>query len=92
VCPFTGARNFRDAFAEILGSTKLAQLTMSLSVNRERLQPEILFRARRKMGRSLFRPKQQSQDPFLSTDVTLSSDALFTLARLLKHELSESGE
>jgi hypothetical protein len=87
-CPFTGARNFRDAVAEILGSTKRALLTSSLSVNRERLQPEIIFRARQKMGRSLFRSKQPQHDRFVSTDVTLSSEALFTLAVLLKRELS----
>lgn len=89
-CPFTGAKNFRDAMAEIIGSTKRARLTLSLSVNRERLQPEILFRARRKVYRSLFLPKQKSpHNPFLSIDVTLSSDGLSTLAELLKHELSE---
>jgi hypothetical protein len=76
--------------AEIIGSTKRAKLTMSLSVNREQLQPEILFRARRKIGRSHFRPKHKPpRDPFLSTSVTLSSHALLTLAELLKKELSE---
>jgi hypothetical protein len=90
-CPFTGATNFRDALAEIIGSTKRAKLTLSLSVNREKLEPEILFRARRKFGRSLFRPKAKAtRDPFVSTDVTISSHSLLTLAELLNHELSES--
>jgi hypothetical protein len=92
-CPFTGARNFRDALAEIIGSTKRAKLTLSLSVNREKLEPEILYMACRKPGRSLFRPKPRPlHDPFISSVVTVSPYALLTLAELLKHELSENDE
>jgi hypothetical protein len=92
-CPFTGATNFRDALAAIIGSTKRAKLTLSLSLDREKLEPEILFRAKRKVVRSLFRPRgKSSRDPFLRTVVTLESDALFTLARLLEHELAEHEE
>lgn len=92
-CPFTGATNFRDALAAIIGSTKRAKLTLSLSLDREKLEPEILFRAKRKVVRSHFRPRgESSRYPFLRTVVTLESDALFTLARLLEHELAEHEE
>ena len=90
-CPFTGARNFRDALAEIIGSTNRAKLTLGLSLNRERLEPEILFRAKQKVGRSRFSPKPRlDPDPFISIDVTISADGLLAVARLLKHQLSET--
>lgn len=92
-CPFTGAPNFRDALAAIISSPKRAKLTLGLSLGREKLEPEILFRAKRKVVRSLFRPRQKkSRDAFISATVTLNSDALLTLARLLEHELAEHEE
>lgn len=91
--PFTGATNFRDALASIIGSSKRAKQVLSLTVDRETLEPEILFRKKRKAVWPRFRPRQKNaRDAFISTTVTLNPDAILTLARLLEHELAEHEE
>ena len=95
-CPFTGARNFKDALTKILACEELARDVSEISFSRSHGRAGILYTPVSPEGtdRTLFeaRPNRKVEGPKFSVEVTMYSRELRQIADSLRKALAGKEE